>query len=161
MIFSWVIVTETQMITACKKIVCNKDYNYVLNIGVLHRSPFIVKNLQAILFSHGMNESTRDYINDNLLIAIEAGLGLRFLARIKESGYGYVNNPAPRYKDCVKINYVGAIQENDHLSYIIQVKNITVLLSVHLVLSSLILFYFVGHWIYRVAAIITSRCLSK
>ena len=45
------------MITATKKIICNKDFEYILNIGVLHKSPFIFKNLAAVLFRHGIDGS--------------------------------------------------------------------------------------------------------
>ena len=101
------------MITATKKIMCNKDHKLIMKMGVMHTSPFIFKNLQAILFRYGMDEDLKNYIIHNMLWAVEAGVPNRFLAQIKDSGYGYIHNTDIEYKvnfDLDSRNF----QENNH-----------------------------------------------
>ena len=104
---------------------------------------------------------TKYYINFNMLTGVEAGIELRFLNSMEDTGYGYLDNPTIGYKDCIRINFIQAIHASDHLSYIIQVKNVIILLSVHLLLSGLILTVLIGHWFYRFFATIVSKCLSR
>lgn len=145
------------MITATKKIICNKDYDYVLDHGVVHVSPFIFKNLDAILFRHGIDEYTKYYCNLNMLYGVEAGVPLRFLNSIKDSGYGYLYNSNTGYKDCIRFNFIQAIKASDNLSYRIRVKNVIILLNIQLILSGLILFLFVVHWFHWLATVLSKR----
>lgn len=133
------------MLIAAKKIICNKDYDYVLNKGVLHLSPFIFKTLFSILYNYNLNKMTRQYIDSYILNGFEAGIPLKALSKVEDSGYGYLNNPNTGYKDCIKINFPRTILDSE---YLIKFKNTLILLSVHFILASIILFGFIINWLF-------------
>ena len=145
------------MCIATKKIICNKDYDYVLGLGVLHNSPLIFKTLFAILYNKNLSKYIKNIMNRGILSNVEAGIPNKIFNSMEDTGYGYLRNANTGYKDCIKINFARTIQDANNASYKVRLKNTIILMSTHCTMTGLIFFIFIVHWLYTSLAVIFKK----
>ena len=121
----------------------------MLGVGVLHASPLIFKTLFSVLHKRNLDKDIKLYIDSSIQRGIEIGIGVKTLANIKKSNYGYLKNTEIEYRECISINFARSIQDSE---YKIKFRNTVILNSFHLTLVCSILVLFLIHWLFTFLA---------
>lgn len=116
----------------------------MLDVGVIHISPYIFKTLFSILFNKDLNKDIKSYIDSNVLLGIEAGIPGRTLANVDNSNYGYLTNTNTGFKECISLNFLRKIEETQ---YQVKLKNISLLSTFICLVFFIIFFIFIFNWV--------------